>query len=261
MRSRPSMPILNFQPREKRDCEPFFEAFSTTWLVNCRRSLGRSSAKRLQRTRERPPHYNPAQERGPTDQSGKAGARSPQPEPRSFVFLLLPGIATPSFSEASKALWDANSTPVCWGCQEGIPIYCISVLASRMLVLAAGFSTERRLFAARSGKVRGHDEAVPAGFALFEFFRGLRGRGTKFSQGLTPASRLGTSSGASDLKEKNFAGSAGATAQRRDPWLRIHPQKFHGGRSFAFRLRTPQDSRLFVRDVHVRAHPGTPGDR
>ena len=31
--------------------------------------------------------------------------------------------------EAFKALWDANSTPVCWGCQEGIPIYSGPVTA------------------------------------------------------------------------------------------------------------------------------------
>ena len=31
-------------------------------FVNCRRSLGRSSANHIQRTRERPPHYKPAQD-------------------------------------------------------------------------------------------------------------------------------------------------------------------------------------------------------
>jgi len=24
-----------------------------------------------------------------------------------------------------QCLWDRNSTPVCWGCQEGSPTYCI----------------------------------------------------------------------------------------------------------------------------------------
>ena len=41
--------------------------------------------------------------------------------------------------EASKALRDANSTTVCWGCQEDIPIYCIPVLTSGMLAPTSVF--------------------------------------------------------------------------------------------------------------------------
>src|SRR5882724_9245230 len=62
MRSRPSIPTLNFCLGRKRVASPLFEAFSTACFVDCRRSLGRSSANHLQRTRERPPHYKPAQD-------------------------------------------------------------------------------------------------------------------------------------------------------------------------------------------------------
>jgi len=33
-------------------------------------------------------------------------------------------LTAPPFPEAFTALWDANSTPVCWGCQDGSPTYC-----------------------------------------------------------------------------------------------------------------------------------------
>src|SRR5580693_3237548 len=77
---------------------------------------------------------------------------------------------------AIKALWDANSTPVCWGCQEGIPIYCISVLASGMLpprpaFPQGGVSAENQV---------AHSSRATPDLPLFEFFRGLPGRGPKF---------------------------------------------------------------------------------
>jgi hypothetical protein len=99
------------------------------------------------------------------------------------------------------------------------------------------------------------------GFAIVRVFPWPARSRSKICGPLTPASQLGPRSGVSDLKGKNFVCPARATSQRRDPWLRRHPQKLHGARSFACRLRIPQDNRLFVRDVHVRAHPGTPGDR
>jgi len=99
------------------------------------------------------------------------------------------------------------------------------------------------------------------GFAIVRVFPWPARSRSKISGPLTPASRLGPKAGVSDLKEKNFVCPARATSQRRDPWLRRHPQRFHGARSSACRLRIPQDSRLFVRDVHARARPGTPGDR
>src|SRR2546428_6919225 len=33
-------------------------------------------------------------------------------------------LTAPPFPEAVTALWDANSTPVCWGCQDSSPTYC-----------------------------------------------------------------------------------------------------------------------------------------
>ena len=33
-------------------------------------------------------------------------------------------LTAPPFPEAFTALWDANSTPVCWGCQDTSPTYC-----------------------------------------------------------------------------------------------------------------------------------------
>jgi len=110
-------------------------------------------------------------------------------------------------------------------------------------------------------KFRWHVGLCHPGFAIIRVFPWPARSRSKISGPLTPASRLGPRAGASDLKEKNFVCSAGATSQRRDPWLRRHPQKFHEAQFFACRLRIPQDSRLFARDVHVRAHPGTPGDR
>jgi hypothetical protein len=97
-------------------------------------------SKPLHRTRERPPHCKPAQERGITYSPGKEAPGHPNRSTNPLFSCSCPGIATPLFSEAFKALWDANSTPVCWGCQEGIPIYCISVLASGMLPLMPLFA-------------------------------------------------------------------------------------------------------------------------
>jgi len=45
--------------------------------------------------------------------------RSPR-RPRPF-FPDLPPLPGARIS----SLWDRNSTPVCWGCQEGSPTYCI----------------------------------------------------------------------------------------------------------------------------------------
>jgi hypothetical protein len=57
----------------------------------------------------------------------------------SLCFLALAPHRHAFIPEASKALWDANSTTVCWGCQGGIPIYCIPVLASGMLAPTSVF--------------------------------------------------------------------------------------------------------------------------
>jgi len=174
-----------------------------------------------------------------------------------LCFLALARRCDASVSESFKALWDANSTPVCWGCQEGIPIYCISVLASGMLPPSSSFSTGRGLVEKTGGTL----QPCHSGFAIVRVFPWPASSRSKICGPLTPASQLGPRSGVSDLKEKNSVCPAGATSQRRDPWLRRHPQKFHGGQSSACRLKIPQDNRLFVRDVHVRAHPGTPRDR
>jgi hypothetical protein len=91
-------------------------------------------------TRERPPHQQPAQERGPSFLIWQERPKSPQPRP-TLCFLAIAQPRHVSISKTFKALWDANSTPVCWGCQEGIPIYCISVLASGMPPPRPGFST------------------------------------------------------------------------------------------------------------------------
>ena len=173
-----------------------------------------------------------------------------------LCFLALARHCHASVLESFKALWDANSTPVCWGCQEGIPIYCISVLASGMLPLRALFPQPDSL----KSQVAQVQLCHP-GCAIVRVFPWPSRSRSKLSGPLTPASQLVPRSGVSDLKGKNFVCPAGATSQRRDPWLRRHPQKFHGARSSACRLRIPQDSRLFVHDVHARAHPGTPRDR
>ena len=177
-----------------------------------------------------------------------------------LCFLALTRHRHASVPESFEALWDANSTPVCWGCQEGIPIYCISVLASGMLPPPSPsslFSTRRR-WVEKSG---GTSQPCHPGFAIVRVFPWPARSRSKICGPLTPASQLGPRSGVSDLKGKNFVCPARATSQRRDPWLRRHPQKFHGARFSAYHLRIPLDSRLFVRDVRVRAHPGTPGDR
>ncbi len=59
----------------------------------------------------------------------------------SLCFLALAPHRHAFILDASKALWDANSTTVCWGCQGNIPIYCIPVLTSGMLAPPPGFST------------------------------------------------------------------------------------------------------------------------
>jgi hypothetical protein len=110
-------------------------------------------------------------------------------------------------------------------------------------------------------KFRWHAAAGHPGFCHCSSFSVACQVAVQSSGPLTPASRLGPRSGVSDLKGKNFVCPAGATSQRRDPWLRRHPRKFPGARFSACRPRIPQDSRLFVHDVHARAHPGTPGDR
>jgi hypothetical protein len=57
--------------------------------------------------------------------------------------LLTPAFASPAsvFGSVLTAPWDANSTSVCWACQEGIPIYCISVLTLGMPASKRAFST------------------------------------------------------------------------------------------------------------------------
>ena len=138
----------------------------------------------------------PAQERGPLF-IWQDGARSPQPERRSFVFLHLPGIRHAFVSEALKPLWDANSTPVCWGCQEGIPIYCISVLASGMLPSLPAFFHK-----ANFAKIQvAHSSRATSDLPLFEFSVACQ-VAVQNSGPLTPASRLVPRCGASDPKWK-----------------------------------------------------------
>ena len=98
----------------------------------------------------------------------QAHPKSPQPRAPTLCFLTLAQLRHAFISEAFKALWDANSTPVCWGCQEGIPIYCISVLASGMLPPVPRFFHKATHFRVPR-KIRWHDGAVPPGFAIVRF--------------------------------------------------------------------------------------------
>ncbi len=120
---------------EERDCQPFFRGIfhSLTCQLS---SLPREefSEHKLRGSGHRT--ISPPNERV-RHQTGERRVTSNTASP--CVFLHLPRIATPSFRRRPKALWDANSTTVCWGCQGDIPIYCIPVLTSGMLAPTSGF--------------------------------------------------------------------------------------------------------------------------
>jgi hypothetical protein len=177
----------------------------------------------------------------------------------SLCFLALAPHRHAFILEASKALWDANSTTVSWGCQGDIPIYCIPVLTSGMLAPTSGFPQTafpgESFLAAEDRQERQTEESgvarlqpVPPESAKVPIL---------WPELLTPASRHGPSSDASDPKSKSHASLARATCRRRNPWVHRHPRKFPAARFFASRRRTQPDSRLFDRDVRARAHPGT----
>jgi hypothetical protein len=144
------------------------------------------------------------------------------------------------------------------GLSRGYPYILYLSLSKWDAAPSVAFFHKATFFVEKSG---GTVQMCHPGFAIVRIFPWPARSRSKISGPLTPASQLVPKSGVSDLRGKNFVCPAGATSQRRDPWLRRHPQKFRGARSFACRLRIPQDSRLFVRDAHARAHPGTPGDR
>jgi hypothetical protein len=96
------------------------------------------------RTGERPPHLPPTQQ----PLAGRPGHLDHGFRPCSFLFTLYSLLFTLCFASPTSvsgsvftALWDANSTAVCWACQEGSPIYCISVLTLGMPVWRQPFST------------------------------------------------------------------------------------------------------------------------
>jgi len=64
-----------------------------------------------------------------------------------LLFALYPLLASPASVSGGvfTALWDANSTAVCWACQEGSPIYCISILTLGVPVWNQPFSTSESL--------------------------------------------------------------------------------------------------------------------
>jgi hypothetical protein len=116
------------------------------------------------------------------------------------------------------ALWDANSTAVCWACQEGSPIYCISVLTLGMPVWSRSFSTSESL---------GFTPAFQAaGKACVSF--GLRVR---------------------RIVEANWQASA--------PWAHRYPRRFPGVQRDRFRRKTRPGSRRRSRYVHGRERPRT----
>jgi len=254
MRSRTSI-ATSISAAKERGCQPSFRGIfhSLTCQLS---SLPREELNHCNytATRERPPHHQTRPRTGYIFFYLAERPKSPQPR-ATICFLTLAKLCHAFIRRTFKALWDANSTPVCWGCQEGIPIYCISVLASGMLPPRPGFST-RSDFRSATGK----SPAARWSCATC-ICNGFVGRSQpKLPVPVTPSSRLGPSSGASDPKWENFAGWAVAS-QGRDPWLRKRPRKFPGARFSACRRRIPQDSRLVARDVHVRAHLETRADR
>jgi len=92
--------------------------------------------QRTQSTRERPPHISPPKGRVSPSNRLVAGHLE---RVATLCFLALAPHRHACIPEASEALWDANSTTVCWGCQGGIPIYCIPVLTSGMLAPTLAF--------------------------------------------------------------------------------------------------------------------------
>jgi len=136
------------------------------------------------------------------------------------VPALYPLLASPTSVSGGvfTALWDANSTAVCWACQEGSPIYCISVLTLGMPVWSRSFSTSESL---------GFTPAFQAaGKACVSF--GLRVR---------------------RIVEANWQASA--------PWAHRYPRRFPGVQRDKFRRKTRPGSRRRSRYVHGRERPRT----
>ena len=121
-----------FPASKERDCQPSDRGIFHSLTCQLSSLPGRSSAHcTYVRTRERPPHQqNPPKERVNLYLAGPHRVTSTSAP--ALCFLTLAQLRHAFVLEALKALWDANSTPVCWGCQEGIPIYCISILTSGM---------------------------------------------------------------------------------------------------------------------------------
>jgi hypothetical protein len=120
-----------FPASKKGVSSPLIEAFSTAEMSTFAAPPGGVQTDRTNaKTRERSPHKQTRPNERDLHYPGLR--RSTSTSALALYFLIL---ATPykgSDVETLKALWDANSTPVCWGCQGGIPIYCISILTSGM---------------------------------------------------------------------------------------------------------------------------------
>src|SRR6185312_11536813 len=140
MRSRTSI-ATSISAAKERGCQPSFRGIfhSLTCQLS---SLPREELNHCNyiATRERPPHQQTRPRTGYIFFYLADRPKSPQPR-ATICFLTLAKLCHAFIRRTFKALWDANSTPVCWGCQEGIPIYCISVLASGMPPPSPVFST------------------------------------------------------------------------------------------------------------------------
>lgn len=177
-------------------------------------------------TKERPPHKRPVRTREPiTLLAGRPGHLDHGIRPCvSLAFLtLLLGIARRRFRRRFTAPWDANSTSVCWACQEGIPIYCISVLTLGM--------------PASNPVLREHFPQP-------------------ISPGLMPASLVGGKACVS-IGIWGFHG-VGARVWLPAPWSHRCPQRFHGVRCGWCRRETRPDSLLCNHGVRARRRPLEP---
>ena len=136
--------------------------------------------------------------------------------PCSFTFCLHhpPSVSGGIFT----ALWDANSTAVCWACQEGSPIYCISVLTLGMPVWSQSFSTS-------------------------EFSR--------FKPAFQDARKACVSFG---LQVRRIVE---ASWQASAPWAHRYPRRFRGGQPDKSRRTTQPNSRRRGRCVGGRVRPRT----
>jgi hypothetical protein len=166
------------------------------------------------RTGERPPH------KPISSYPFGAAVRAPQPRFPPLFLALYPLLASPASVSGGvfTALWDANSTAVCWACQEGSPIYCISVLTLGMPVWSRSFSTS-------------------------EFSR--------FTPAFEDARKACVSFGlrVRRIVEANWQASA--------PWAHRYPRRFHGVQRDKSRRKTQPNSRRRGRCVRGRERPRT----